>query len=69
MFDGIYKILKYKIAIDKDDTFKHIASTDRHSMQELKSLIAFMKNVSNRFDKKHVFDLDKIEKMVKINNY
>ncbi len=69
MFDGIYKILKYKIAVDKDDSFKHIASTDRHSMQELKSLIAFMKNVSNRFDKKHVFDLDKIEKMVKINNY
>ncbi len=69
MFDGIYKILKYKMAVDKDDSFKQIASTDRHSMQELKSLIAFMKNVSNRFDKKHVFDLDKIEQMVKIKNY
>ncbi|MBP5678872.1 MAG: signal peptidase I [Bacilli bacterium] len=69
MFDGVYKIMKYKIAVDKDDSFKQIASTDRHSMQELKSLIAFMKNVSNRFDKKHVFDLDKIEKMVKIKNY
>ena len=69
MFDGIYKILKYKIMVDKDDQFKQIASTDRHSMQELKSLIAFMKNVSNRFDKKHVFELEKIEAMVKINNY
>ena len=69
MFDGVYKIMKYKIAIDKDDQFKQIASTDRHSMQEVKSLIAFMKNVSNRFDKKHVFELDKIEKMVKIKNY
>lgn len=69
MFDGVYKILKYKMAIDKDDQFKQIASTDRHSMQELKSLIAFMKNVSNRFDKKHVFELDKIEKMVKIKSY
>ena len=69
MFDGIYKILKYKMAVDKDDSFKQIASTDRHSMQELKSLIAFMKNVSNRFDKKHVFDLDKIEQMVKIKSY
>ena len=69
MFDGIYKILKYKMMNDKNDTFKQISSTDRHSMQELKSLIAFMKNVSNRFDKKHVFELDKIEKMVKIQNY
>ena len=69
MFDGIYKILKYKMMNDKNDSFKHISSTDRHSMQELKSLIAFMKNVSNRFDKKHVFELDKIEKMVKIQNY
>ena len=69
MFDGVYKILKYKMAVDKDDSFKQIASTDRHSMQELKSLIAFMKNVSNRFDKKHVFELDKIEKMVKIKSY
>ncbi len=69
MFDGVYKILKYKIAVDVDDQFKQIASTDRHSMQELKSLIAFMKNVSNRFDKKHVFELDKIEKMIKIKNY
>ena len=69
MFDGVYKILKYKVVIDKDDQFKQIASTDRHSMQELKSLITFMKNVSNRFDKKHVFELDKIEKMVKIKSY
>ena len=69
LFDGVYKILKYKVAVDKDDSFKRITSSDRHSMQELESLIAFMKNVSNRFDKKHVFDLDKIEQMVKINNY
>ena len=69
MFDGVYKILKYKMAIDQNDQFKQIGSADRHSMQELKSLIAFMKNVSNRFDKKHVFELDKIEKMIKIKSY
>lgn len=69
LFDGVYKILKYKVSIDMDGTFKKIPKSDRHSMRELNSLIDFMKNVSNRFDKKHVFELDKIEKMVKIKNY
>ena len=69
MFDGVYKILKYKVMIDKDNLFREISSTDRHSIKELKSLIEFMKNISNRFDKKHVFELDKIERIVKINNY
>lgn len=69
LFDGVYKILKYKVSSDMDGTFKTIAKSDRHSLKELNSLIDFMKNVSNRFDKKHIFELDKIEKMVKIKNY
>lgn len=69
MFDGVYKILKYKVAIDKDSDFKKISSHDRHAIKELKMLIEFIKNISKHFDKKHVFDFDKIEKMVKIKNY
>jgi hypothetical protein len=69
MFDGVYKILKYKVSTDMDGTFKKLAKSDRQSMKDLNSLVEFMKNISSRFDKKHVFELDKIEKMVKIKNY
>lgn len=69
MFDGIYKILKYKVMVDKTGEFKKIDKNDARAIKELKSLVSFMKNVSNRFDKKHVFELDKIEKIVKIKNY
>ena len=31
--------------------------------------MSFMKNISDKFDNKNVFELDKIEKMVKIGNY
>ena len=69
MFDGVYKILKYKVALDKTGSFKVINNNDARAIKEVKSLISFMKNISNRFDKKHVFELDKIEKMVRIKNY
>lgn len=69
MFDGVYKILKYKVMVDKTGEFKKISKNDSYATKELKSLISFMKNISNRFDKKHVFELDKIEKIVRIKNY
>ena len=69
LFDGIYKILKYKVAIDKNNEFKIIKRSDSYGYKQLNSLISFMKNISDKFDNKNVFELDKIEKMVKIGNY
>ena len=69
LFDGIFKILKYKIALDKDNEFKVIKRSDSYGYKQLNSLISFMKNISDKFDNKNVFELDKIEKMVKIGNY
>ena len=69
MFDGIYKILKYKTMVDKDGYFKEIAKTNSYSIKQVKTLISFMQKVSNKFDNKKVFELDKIERMIKIGNY
>ena len=69
MFDGIYKIFKYRVQIDKNNNFKTIDKKDTESIRQLKTLITFMKKVSNKFDNKKVFELDKIERMVKIKNY
>lgn len=69
LFDGIFKILKYKVAIDKNNEFKIIRRSDSYGFKQLNSLISFMNNISDKFDNKNVFDLDKIEKMVKIGNY
>lgn len=69
LFDGVYKILKYKVMIDKNNYFKEIKKNDSYNIKQIKTLVAFMKKVSNKFDEKNVFDLDKIERMVKIKNY
>lgn len=69
MFDGVYKILKYKVMIDKDNYFKEIRKTDTYSIKQIKTLISFMKKISNKFDNKKVFELEKIERIVKIRNY
>ena len=69
MFDGIYKILKYKVMVDKNNDFKQISKNDSNALKQVKTLISFMKKISNRFDNKNVFELDKIERMVRINNY
>lgn len=69
MFDGIYKIFKYKIMVDKDNYFKEISKSDTYAIKQVKALISFMKKISDRFDNKKVFELDKIERMVKIGNY
>ncbi len=69
MFDGIYKILRYKVMFDKDNVFRQIQKSDKNAVKQVKTLIAFMKKVSNKFDNKNVFELDKIERLAKIENY
>ena len=69
LFDGIFKILKYKVAIDKNNEFKIIRRSDSYGYKQLNALISFMNNISDKFDNKNVFELEKIEKMVKIGNY
>lgn len=69
MFDGIYKIMKYKVEIDRDNDFKQLSKNPKDASKEINTLVSFMKKISNKFDKKNVFELDKIERMVKISNY
>ena len=69
MFDGIYKILRYKVMFDKDNLFRQIQKSDKNAVKQVKTLISFMQKVSNKFDNKNVFELDKIERMAKIENY
>ena len=69
MFDGIYKILKYKVLVDQGNYFKIISTSDKYAIKQIKNQIAFMQKISNKFDNKKVFELDKIERIVKIHNY
>ena len=68
-FDGVYKILKYKVQIDKENHFKEIKKNDTYGKKQLKSLISFMKKISIKFDNKKVFELERIERYVKLKNY
>lgn len=65
-FDGVYKILKYKVQIDKDNYFREVKKTDSYGKKQLENLIKFMKLLSEKYDNKKVFGLEKIEKVVKI---
>ena len=69
MFDGIYKILKYKAMIDPNKEFTQLSRSDKEAFKQVNTLISFMKKVSNKFDNKHVFELEKIERMVQIGKY
>ncbi len=68
-FDGIFKIMKYKVMIDKEDHFRVIKKGDNYSKKQIKNLINVMKKISKQYDNKNVFELDKIERLVKIKNY
>lgn len=68
-FDGIYKIMKYKIQIDKFGYFKQVKKNDSYGRKQLKSLITFMQKISIKFDNKNVFELERIEKYVKLKSY
>lgn len=69
MFDGVYKILKYKAMIDKNGEFTRIDKADKEALKQIRTLVSFMQKVSNKFDNKHVFELDKIERLAKISKY
>lgn len=68
-FDGVYKILKYKVQIDKEKHFKVLKKNDTYAKKQIKSLITFMQKISIKFDNKKVFELDRIERYVKLKNY
>lgn len=69
MFDGTFKIMKYKTMVDKNNYFRGISKSDVYAVKQIKTLISFIEKVSNKFDNKNVFELGKIERMVKIQNY
>ena len=66
-FDGIFKIMKYKIQIDKNNYFKEVK--DGYGRKQIKNLIIFMQKISTKYDNKNVFELERIEKYVKLKNY
>lgn len=68
-FDGVFKIMKYKVQIDKDNYFKEIPKNDYYGKKQLKLLMTFMQKIPNQFDNKKVFELERIEKLVKLKNY
>lgn len=69
LFDGIFKIFKYRVLLDKNYLYVDIKKMNNHTKAGIKSLVKFMKKVPERYDKKEVFELDKIERMIKIKNY
>lgn len=68
-FDGVFKIMKYKMQVDKNNYFKSIGKNDKESIKQMNLLIDFMRKIAERFDNKNVFSLDRIEKLVKIKDY
>ncbi len=68
-FDGIYKMLKYKIQIDKKGEFTRVGKDDSLNRKKINELITFMRNISSKFDKKNVLQLDKINEFVKLKKY
>ena len=55
--------------IDPNKEFTQLSRSDKEAFKQVNTLISFMKKVSNKFDNKHVFELEKIERMVQIGKY
>ena len=68
-FDGIFKIMKYKIQIDKTNYFREIKKNDAYGKKQIKALITFMQKISVKYDNKNVFELERIEKYAKLKSY
>ena len=68
LFDGIYKILKYKV---KNDNGSFVTSRKMKgvSKKELSNLLNYMRDISNKFDNNNAFNLDRIDKLIRISNY
>ena len=68
-FDGVFKIMKYKIQIDRSGRFRKVLRRDKAMRKELSNLASFMKKISTKYDNKKVFELDKIERLVNLRKY
>ena len=68
-FDGLFKIMKYKIMVDTNNEFREIDRNDSYSYSQVKDLIKTMEKVSRKYDDKNIFELEKIERLAKIKNY
>lgn len=68
-FDGVYKLFKYKVRLDKDNNFTYIDKNNRLVNQKLTDLLDFMKKISNKFDNKNVLKLEKLEEFLKLKKY
>lgn len=68
-FDGIYKMLKYKIQVDKQGEFTRIGKKDSLNKKKINELLDFMIKISTKFDTKNVLQLEKINEFVKLKKY
>lgn len=68
-FDGVFKIMKYKIMVDTNNEFREIDRNDSYAISQIKDLIKLMEKVSKKYDDKNIFELEKIERLAKIKNY
>ena len=66
-FDGVFKILKYKVLIDKNNSF--VVVKDKYAKKQLKSLINFMERIAKRYKKDDSLELSREKKLVDIKNY
>lgn len=66
-FDGVFKILKYKVLIDKNNSF--VVVKDKYDKKQLKSLINFMERIAKRYKKDDSLELNREKKLVDIKNY
>lgn len=69
IFDGIFKILKYKVQIDKENQFKIISEDDTYSLKQINIFIEFLETISAKYDEKNVLDLERIKKYVSLKKY
>lgn len=66
-FDGVFKILKYKVLIDKNNSF--VVVKEKYDKKQLKSLINFMERIAKRYKKDDGLELNREKKLVDIKNY
>ena len=66
-FDGVFKILKYKVLIDKNNSF--VVVQERYDKKQLKALIGFMERVAKKYNKDDNLELNREKKLVDISNY
>ncbi|MEG1596653.1 MAG: S24 family peptidase [Bacilli bacterium] len=72
-FDAVFKILKYKIKVDKQYLFTSLSKFNRatriKTVDELNYLLEFMMKISTNFDCEKYLGLNKITEFVELNKY